>query len=66
LLAEELENYKHRLMGLILPERIKTVTIPRPRMEIIKATQKEEEIVRLLEQGASMGQLTAILPPSKW
>jgi 4-hydroxy-4-methyl-2-oxoglutarate aldolase len=36
LLAEELENYKHRLMGLIPLERIKTVTIPRPRKEIIE------------------------------
>jgi 4-hydroxy-4-methyl-2-oxoglutarate aldolase len=56
---------------LIIADDSGVVVIPHERVEevlekTIAATKKEDEVVRLIEQGASVKELSSILPPSKW
>lgn len=56
---------------LIIADDSGVVVVPHERVEevlekTIQANEKEESVVRLIEQGATVEELSAILPPSKW
>jgi 4-hydroxy-4-methyl-2-oxoglutarate aldolase len=56
---------------LIIADDSGVVVVPHERVEevlekTIAAAHKEDEVVRLIERGASVEELSSILPPSKW
>ena len=71
---EELAQYRHRLWGLIPPERIVTFRIPRPSKELVEAYQELEDptpaIADILDEMGINGiipacQLSPVIPGCK-